>query len=137
MAELHDLTALEQGALVRRGEVSPRELVDHYLDRVARLDDVGAFVTVTPERARAAADAWAPPQGGGSPLSGVPTAIKDLNLTAGVRTTFGSAAFADFVPDVSDGVTLALEAAGLVSLGKTNTPEFGSPCYTEPDVAPP
>ncbi|MGY2704305.1 amidase [Nocardioides sp. HB32] len=135
MAELHDLTALEQGALVRRGEVSPRELVDHYLERADRLDSVGAFVTLTPDLARARADALGSPDG--SPLFGVPTAIKDLNLTAGVRTTFGSAAFADFVPDVSDGVTLALEAAGTVSLGKTNTPEFGSPCYTEPDVAPP
>jgi amidase len=74
--------------------------------------------------------------GSAGPLHGVPTAIKDLNLTAGVRTTFGSAAYADFVPDTSDGVTLAIEAAGMVSLGKTNTPEFGSPCYTEPEVAP-
>jgi len=137
MAELHDLTALEQGAAVRRGEVSPRELVDHYLHRIERLDDVGAFVTVTADRAREAAGSWAPAgHGDGSALAGVPTAIKDLNLTAGVRTTFGSAAFADFVPEVSDGVTLSLEAAGLISLGKTNTPEFGSPCYTEPDVAP-
>src|SRR4051812_49864490 len=71
------------------------------------------------------------------PLYGVPTAIKDLNLTAGVRTTFGSAAYADFVPEISDGVTLSIESAGMVSLGKTNTPEFGTPCYTEPDVAPP
>ena len=45
--------------------------------------------------------------------------------------------FADFVPDVSDGVTLAIEAAGMVSLGKTATPEFGSPCYTEPEGRPP
>ncbi|GAB2459965.1 amidase [Nocardioides hungaricus] len=141
MAELHDLTALEQGALVRRGEVSPLELAGHYLERAGRLDTVGAFITLTPDRARDRATeltselALSGP--GESPLWGVPTAIKDLNLTAGVRTTFGSAAFADFVPDVSDGVTLALEEAGLVSLGKTNTPEFGSPCYTEPDVAPP
>jgi amidase len=65
------------------------------------------------------------------------SAVKDLNLTAGVRTTFGSALFADFVPEVSDEVVLRMERAGLLSLGKTNTPEFGSPCYTEPDVAPP
>ena len=45
---------------------------------------------------------------------------------------FGSALFADFVPDVSDEVVLRIERAGMVSLGKTNTPEFGSPCYTEP-----
>jgi hypothetical protein len=137
VAELHDLTALEQGELVRRGEASPLELVEHYLERADRLDSVGAFVTLTPELARERAAALGAPGPDDSPLFGVPTAIKDLNLTAGVRTTFGSAAFTDFVPDVSDGVTLSLEAAGMVSLGKTNTPEFGSPCYTEPDVAPP
>ena len=67
----------------------------------------------------------------------MPTAIKDLNPTAGVRTTFGSAAFADYVPEVSDDVVLPSRPPGMASLGKTNTPEFGSPCYTEPDVAPP
>jgi amidase len=134
MADLHDLTALGQGELIRKGEVSPLELTEHYLDRIERLDDVGAFVTPTPDQARERA---ASPVTADGPLAGVPTAIKDLNLTAGVRTMFGSATFRDFVPEVSDGVTLAIEAAGLVSLGKTNTPEFGSPCYTEPDVAPP
>ncbi len=134
MSALHDLSAVEQGAAVRRGEVSPRELAAHYL---ARSDEVGAFVTRTPELALTRAEALLPVPEGAGPLYGVPTAIKDLNLTAGVRTTFGSAAFADFVPEVSDAVTLSLEAAGMVSLGKTNTPEFGSPCYTEPDVAPP
>jgi amidase len=134
VSELHDLTALEQGAAVRRGEVTPRELTAHYLDRA---DEVGAFVTMTPEPALARAESLLPVPDDAGPLYGVPTAIKDLNLTAGVRTTFGSAAYADHVPDISDGVTLSIEAAGLVSLGKTNTPEFGSPCYTEPDVAPP
>ena len=132
MAEIHDLTALEQADAVRRGEVSSLELVDHYL---ARTDDVGAFVTRVPELARERAAAL--PREGASPLHGVPTAIKDLNPTAGVRTTFGSAAYADFVPDFSDNVTLSVEAAQMVWIGKTNTPEFGSPCYTEPDVAPP
>jgi amidase len=134
MADLHELTALEQGELIRKGEISPLELTEHYLDRVDRLDDVGAFVTQTPDLARERAGQL--PDGDG-PLWGVPTAIKDLNMTAGVRTTFGSEAFRDYVPDVSDGVTLSIEAAGMISLGKTNTPEFGSPCYTEPDVAPP
>jgi amidase len=132
MAELHDLSALEQGAAIRSGETSTAELVEHYLARIEALDDkLGAFVTVTAHRARGAAG-----QGDG-PLAGVPTAIKDLNATAGVRTTFGSSVFADHVPDVSDEVVLRVERAGMVSLGKTNTPEFGSPCYTEPDVAPP
>ena len=139
MSELHDLTALEQADAVRRREVSPLELVDHYL---ARVDDVGAFVTRTPELARERAARLVAELSGdepadGEPLWGVPTAIKDLNLTAGVRTTFGSPVFADFVPEVSDAVTLSVESAGMVSLGKTATPEFGSPCYTEPEGLPP
>ena len=109
MSDLHDLTALEQGAAVRRGEVSPLELVDHYLGRT---DDVGAFVTRTPELAREQAAALGNRPDDAGPLFGVPTAIKDLNLTAGIRTTFGSPVFADFVPEVSDAVTLAMEAAG-------------------------
>jgi amidase len=134
MSDLHDLTALEQGAAIRAGEVSSLDLVEHYLDRIGRLDaTLGAFVTVTADRARSEARMAA----GDGPLAGVPTAIKDLNSTAGVRTTYGSAVFADFVPDFSDELVLRVEAAGLVSLGKTNTPEFGSPCYTEPAVAPP
>jgi len=134
VTQLHDLTALEQGDAVRRGELSPRELAGHYLDRS---DDVGAFVTPTPDLALARADRMLPVPDDAGPLYGVPTAIKDLNLTAGVRTTFGSAAFAAFVPEISDAVVEAIEAAGLVSLGKTSTPEFGSPCYTEPDGLPP
>jgi amidase len=139
VSELHDLTALEQGRAVRRREVSPLELVDHYL---ARADEVGAFVTRTLELARDRAaglmtELSADEPAADEPLWGVPTAIKDLNMTAGVRTTFGSPVFADFVPEVSDAVTLAIESAGMVSLGKTSTPEFGSPCYTEPEGLPP
>ena len=134
MSELHDLTALEQGAAIRAGETSSSELVEHYLARIdAHAEALGAFVTVTAERARRAARSV----NGDGPLAGVPTAIKDLNATAGVRTTYGSAVFADNVPDFDDEVVDRIQRAGLVSLGKTNTPEFGSPCYTEPDVAPP
>lgn len=132
MSELHDLTALEQGAAIRGGEVSTGELVEHYLARIDRLGKgFGAFVTVTGEQARAAR-----PVGDG-PLAGVPTAIKDLNATRGVRTSFGSPVFAGFVPDFDDEVVERIAAAGMVSLGKTSTPEFGSPCYTEPEGAPP
>jgi amidase len=141
VTQLHDLTALEQAAAVRAGEVSPTELVEHALDRIGALDaGLGAFVTVTPERAlAAAAAAEARLAAGGDlpPLLGVPTAIKDLNNTAGVRTTFGSRVMADFVPTVDDAVVTALAAAGTISVGKTNTPEFGYPCYTDNDVAGP
>lgn len=142
MAQLHDLTALETAAAVRGGEVSPTELVEHHLDRIDRLDgELGAFVTLTPDSARAQAreaeqrlrdDGDAVP-----PLLGVPTAIKDLNMVAGVPARLGSAAFADVVPEHDDNVVRLLRDAGTISLGKTSTPELGLPCYTETDIGPP
>jgi amidase len=147
MAELHDLTALEQAGAIRAGEISPVELTEHYLARVERLDGaVGAFVTVTPEMARkqaadAEAEALAARREGRErelpALHGVPVPVKDLNFVAGVRCTLGSAVYADHVPDVDDHVVTRLRLAGTVMLGKTNTPEFGLPCYTENHVAPP
>ncbi|TFV91316.1 amidase [Blastococcus sp. CT_GayMR16] len=141
MPQLHDLTALEQAAAVRSGEVSPTQLVEHALARIAALDaGLGAFLTVTPERALAAASrAEELLRAGGDlpPLLGVPTAIKDLNNTAGVRTTFGSRVMADNVATVDDAVVTKLAAAGTISVGKTNTPEFGYPCYTDNDLAGP
>jgi Asp-tRNA(Asn)/Glu-tRNA(Gln) amidotransferase A subunit family amidase len=74
---------------------------------------------------------------GAGPLAGVPIAIKDLTMTAGVRTTFGSAAFADYVPTVDSDVVVLLREAGLISLGKTTTREFGLSLYSEGEVAPP
>jgi len=141
MAQLHDLDALQAAAAVRRREVSPTELVEHYLDRIARLDDrIGAFVTVTagPAREQARlADADVLAGRPLPPLHGVPTAIKDLNLTAGVPTKLGSRLYRDFVPEVDDHVVTLLRRAGTISLGKTATPEFGLPCYTETEIGPP
>ena len=141
MAEPHHLSALEQAAAMKRRELSPIELVEHYLARIERVgESVGAFVTVTTDRALAAAkraEASLLEDANPPPLFGVPTAIKDLNLVAGVSTKFGSAVMNDFVSPIDDNVVTRLAAAGLVSLGKTNTPEFGLTCYTEPDVAPP
>lgn len=141
MTQLHDLSALEQAAAVRRGETSALELVDHYAARIQRHDAaVGAFVTLTLDTARAQAKQADAAVAAGEdlpPLHGVPIGIKDLNLTAGVPTRLGSRLFEDFVPMLSDFVVDKLRTAGTISLGKTNTPEFGLPCYTEPDVAPP
>jgi amidase len=143
MSELHDLTALEQAAAIRRREVSPVELAEHYLRRTERLDaQLGAFITVTPELAleqaraaeRAVRDADDPQQ---LPvLHGVPVPVKDLHFVAGVRCTLGSRSY-DLTPLGDDNVVQAMRAGGLVFTGKTNTPEFGLPCYTENDVAPP
>jgi amidase len=141
VTELHELGALEVAAAYRRGETTPAEVVESLLRRIEQYGEaLGAFVTVTADSARAQAAAATTRLRSGEPvplLFGVPTAVKDLNNTAGVRTTYGSRLFAEHVPDFSDEVVLRLEAGGLISLGKTNTPEFGSPCYTEPDVAPP
>ncbi|WP_111765317.1 amidase [Nakamurella deserti] len=145
MTRIHDLTAIELAAGIATGELSSSDVVGHYLDRIARHDaGLGAFRTVTPDLALAAArraDAAVAARRGRGPelpaLHGVPLAVKDLTATAGVRTTFGSALYADLVPDVSDDVVAHLETAGTISLGKTNAPEFGLPCYTENRLGPP
>lgn len=145
MTSLHERTATEISRLLRSGEVSPSEVTEHYLGRIAGRDgDLGAFVTVTPEAARGRASALgaagAPDAADGSPLWGVPTGDKDLSDRAGVPTGFGSRAFSGAyrsVPEVSSDITQVLDAAGVVSLGKTAAPELGFPSYTETLVGPP
>lgn len=131
-------------AAVRTREVSPVELTDHYLTRIERLNEqVGAYVTVTADRAReearqaekAVLDAADPADL--PPLHGVPVPVKDLNMVSGVRMTFGSSVYSDLDGFADDHVVTLLRQAGSVLLGKTTTPEFGLPCYTESDVAPP
>ncbi|GAA1869477.1 amidase [Actinomadura bangladeshensis] len=143
MTQTHDLSATRMAAAVRARDLSPVELTDHYLDRIERLNaQVGAYVTVTAERAReearraekAVLDAADPAEL--PPLHGVPVPIKDLNMVEGVRITFGSAAYAELTGFADDHVVTKLAQAGSVLLGKTTTPEFGLPCYTESDVAP-
>jgi len=138
MTELHDLTAVEQAAAIRRREIGPVELVDHYLDRIRRLDgELGAFVTVTDDAARAQArEAERAVRSGADlpPLHGVPTAIKDVTPTAGVPTSYGSRAFKGYVPDVDASVVTALRAAGMISLGKTATSEFALMPHCETDL---
>jgi len=138
MFELHHLTAQEQADWLRRGDVSPTELATHYLERIARLDgELGAFTTVTPDAALARAAHVESTMSKALALWGLPLGDKDLSARAGVRTTYGSRLFADFVPTESDEIVTALDDAGGVSLGKTNAPEFGLPSYTESLVAPP
>src|SRR5580704_3983172 len=144
VTDIHDLTVTELAAAIGRKELSPVQITAHYLDRTARLNaDVGAFFTITAELATsqaAAAEkavAQAPDPAELPLLTGIPIPIKDLNMVAGVRQTLGSAAYADNVPDIDDYVSAALRAAGAVLTGKTATPEFGLPCYTETAVGPP
>ncbi|GAA3432985.1 amidase [Kutzneria kofuensis] len=138
MTELHELSALEQAAAVRAREVSPVELVDHHLDRIERLDSLlFAFVTMTAEQARAQAkeaeQAVLSTPDELPPLHGVPTAIKDLTITRDAPTAFGSRALLGFQSPVNAHAVTALRRAGLISLGKTATPEFGLTAHSETD----
>lgn len=142
MDALHERTAVELRDLLAAGELTPAEVTEHFLDRIGRLDpDVGAFATVTPDLARKrAADLGKRPGGDVAPgsLWGLPTGDKDLWNRAGVPTGFGSRAFAGMPPaEESDEIVRVLDAAGIVSLGKTAAPELGFPAYTEPVDAPP
>jgi len=141
VAELQELTALELAAAIRRREISPVEVAVHTAERAGRLGpQVGAFVTVTPELAleqARAAEAMLASGDALPPLLGVPCPIKDLTRVAGVPNSMGSAAFAGQVADVDDGVVTLLRRAGTIMVGKTTTPEFGLPCYTEPEIAAP
>ncbi|MGV8877243.1 MAG: amidase [Rhodoglobus sp.] len=133
MPPLHHLTANEQLTLLRRGDLTALELVNHYLERIDRLNaGLGAFTVVTHDAARARATELDGNAARAAALFGLPSAEKDLWARSGVRTAYGSRAFANFVPDFSDEIVDVLDAAGAISLGKTSTPEFGLPAYTEP-----
>jgi amidase len=117
--------ALDLAAQVRAGEVSPRELTEAAIARIEATNPaLNYLVTDCFEQALATE-----PSDG--PFAGVPMLVKDLNETAGVRTTFSSRAFADYVPTADAAVVRRMKDAGFVVLGKSNTPEFGSTCVTE------
>ena len=124
--------ALEQAELVRSGEVSSRELVEASLTAIAEGDEqTRAFVLTSADRALAEADAVAP--GDARPLAGVPIAVKDLALTEGLRTCFGSWASGDYTPEADAAVVRRLRDAGAIVVGKTSTPELGILPITEPE----
>jgi amidase len=132
--EICFLSATELVRLVRAKELSVQEMVESHLARIERYNpEVNAVVTLTAEqamdRAHAADDAIARGEEVG-PLVGLPVAHKDLIPTKGVRTTFGSLVYKDFVPDHDALIVDRLKEAGAISLGKTNTPEFGAGSQT-------
>jgi aspartyl-tRNA(Asn)/glutamyl-tRNA(Gln) amidotransferase subunit A len=129
-ARLAWLSATELAALIRRKKVSPVEVVDAVLDRVTALNPrLNAFVTLTDEAARRAAKSAERALTRRSvtlpPLHGVPFSVKDLVITKGVRTTFGTPLYRDNVPTEDAPMVERLKAAGGIMLGKTNTPAFG------------
>ncbi|WP_287155230.1 amidase [Candidatus Solincola tengchongensis] len=124
------LDATAQAEMVRRGEVKPAELVEAAIRRVEKVNpQLNAVVTPLFERALEEAKGELP-QG---PFTGVPFLLKDLLASyRGARMTFGSDFFRDYVPDFDSELVVRLKRAGLVIIGKTNTPEFGILPTTEP-----
>ena len=130
MPDLAFLDATAQAELVRRGEVTPLDLVDAAIARIERANPVlNAVVTPTFDRARETARGELPD----GPFQGVPFLLKDLSAAwAGVPMTSGSAFLRDFVPPVDSVLVQRYREAGLIFLGKTNCAEFGFLPTTEP-----
>ena len=131
---LPDHSAVELARLLRSRAVSAREVLAAHIERIEAVDPaVNAMVTRTFERAHEAAVAADAALAAGEevgPLHGLPVAHKDLLVTAGIRTTMGSPLFADWVPDVDALTVTRARAAGAITVGKTNTPEFGAGSQT-------
>lgn len=128
--ELCALQAHEVVAMLKTREVSPADLIDAAIARIAVVEPaVNAMPTLCEARARAAQPDAAEADHPGY-LAGLPIGIKDLTPVAGVRTTWGTPGLANFVPEASGPLVLRLEARGGVVLGKTNTPEMGAGANT-------
>jgi len=128
------MSALEMARMIRAKKLSAREALAAHLKQIERVNPkVNAIVTLVAETARAAAEKADETQAHNSalgPLHGLPVAHKDLLETRGIRTTFGSPLYKDYIPDEDDIVVERMRRAGAITIGKTNTPEFGSGSQT-------
>jgi amidase len=128
------LPAVEMARLIRTRALSSREVMEAHLARIAAVNPkLNAIVTLLPERAMAGAAAADEATARGEatgPLHGLPIAHKDLIQTRGIRTTYGSPIYADHVPEVDALTVERLRRAGAITIGKTNTPEFGAGSQT-------
>lgn len=133
--ELAYASATDTAAAIASGQLASRELTDLFLARIATLDgQLGSYLEVLDERARATADAADAAVAAGEelgPLHGVPVSVKDLHFLAGARLTMGTRTWADFESPVDEASVARLLRAGVVPLGKTNVPEFGTIAHTE------
>src|SRR5215469_873112 len=128
-SEIYGFDAISLADLIRTKQLSPVEVIEAALARISTYDsEFHAFCTLVPEIARGAAlrveksILAGDPQG---PLAGLPVAIKDLVCTKGIRTTFGSKLYADYIPEEDDIAVERLTAAGAIVVGKTNVAELG------------
>lgn len=132
--DICSLTAVEMAGLIRRRELSAREVAAAHLRRIESVNpQLNAIVTLQAEQALENADRADEAQArGGSlgPLHGLPVVHKDLFETAGIRTTYGSPLFRDYIPPRDAIPVERIRRAGAIALGKTNTPEFGAGSQT-------
>lgn len=140
-SSLHQLSAFEQKILLEQGEIEPETLLECYQERASLNPEIGAFVSFSEQVANELLSRL--PSRAGAPLWGLPHADKDLAHREGTTTLYGSLAVAQakrLFPDApqspSDPIITQSDSLGLVSFGKTNTPEFGLTGYTESAVAP-
>jgi amidase len=128
------LSAIEMARLIRAKKLSAREALSAHLKQIERVNPkVNAIVTLVPEMAAgvaAKADEMQARNETLGPLHGLPVAHKDLLETRGIRTTFGSPLFKDYIPTEDNIVVERMRRAGAIILGKTNTPEFGAGSQT-------
>ena len=133
--DLHYTPVWQLRELLDTRRVSSTELTEMFLRRIERLNPkLNAYLTVTGEEALAAAKAADEKIGQGrenGPLLGIPISLKDLEATKGIRSTMGSLAYQDTIPEMDSVVAERVKASGAVLLGKTNTPEFGLQGTTE------
>jgi amidase len=128
------MSAVEMARLIRTKKLSAREALAEHLKQIERVNPrVNAIVTLVPEMAAEAAAKADEMQARGEKLGrlhGLPVAYKDLMETRGIRTTFGSPLFKDYIPTEDDLVVERMRLAGAITVGKTNTPEFGAGSQT-------
>jgi amidase len=128
------MSAIEMARLIRAKKLSAREALDAHLKQIERVNPkVNAIVTLVPELAAADAAKADEMQAHGKtmgPLHGLPVAHKDLLETRGIRTTFGSLLFKDYIPTEDNIVVERMKRAGAITIGKTNTPELGAGSQT-------
>jgi amidase len=132
------MKATELARRIQARELSAKEVLTAHLAQIERINPkVNAIVTLAPEQAMAQAEAADEALARGEavgPLHGLPIAHKDLVATKGIRTTWGSPIYKDFVPDQDDLIVERLKKAGVITMGKTNVPEFGAGSQTFNEV---
>ena len=137
-SEIYFLQAHELVSLIREKKISATEIMEAHLSHIEKINPkVNAIVTLLPEIAMQqakSADEMLTRNKEVGPLRGLPIAHKDLVLTKGILTTFGSPLFKDFIPDEDGLIVERLRNAGALTIGKTNTPEFGAGSQTYNEV---